>query len=214
MTLLSRLERHLGWLSIERLPLYIVTAQAIIYVWSMINGNQAMLILDPVAVSEGHEYWRLLTFLFVIPTQNPIFAFFFLYLLYIYGMALENEWGSFPFTCFYLLGALGTCVAAFWFGSTEGAFYLNTTLFLAFAAVHPNFELLLFFFIPVKIKWLAAFTWVWFVIRFFMSNLEVRAAILISLINYFLFFSKSHFDTVMEWVRTYQHKRRFKDWPT
>ena len=45
-----------------------------------------------------------MTFLFITPLQNPLFAFFFLYLLYIYGTALENEWGSFPFTLFYLLG--------------------------------------------------------------------------------------------------------------
>src|SRR5207302_1753309 len=102
MTVLSRLEQRLGFLSIEHLPIYIVSAQSILYLWCFLNPSQAhLLLLDPTAVRYGGEYWRVLTFLFVTPLQNPLFAFFFLYLLYIYGSALENTWGSFPFTLFY-----------------------------------------------------------------------------------------------------------------
>ena len=212
MTLLTRLEKHLGWLAVDNLPLFIVTAQAIIYVWAMVKGDASLLTLDPMAIRVGHEYWRLLTFLFVTQQQNPIFEFFFLYLLYIYGTALEQEWGAFPFTLFYVLGALGTCAAAFWFGSNAGSFYLNTTLFLAFAAVHPNFELLVFFFIPLKIKWLALLTWLWLGFQIFSSDAATRAAISISLINYILFFAKTHFDFLADTVRAYQHRRRFKGW--
>jgi hypothetical protein len=170
------------------------------------------LTLNPAAIVEGREYWRLLTFLFIPPMQNPLFTFFFLYLLYVYGSALETEWGSFSFTLFYLCGAMGTVVAAFFFGGSAGAFYLNTSLFLAFAAVHPDFELLFFFVIPLKIKWLALATWVWFGYLFLGASIATKASLLVSFINYFLFFGPVHFASVRDMIVRTRHRRRFKDW--
>lgn len=212
MNFLNRLERTFGWLAIGNLPIYVVSAQAILYLWTMLNPEAGhLLLLDPWAVRNG-EYWRLLTFLFVIPFQNVIFTFFFLYFQYICGVALEEEWGSFPFTLFYLVGAAGAIAASFLVGgNTQGAFYLNETIFLAFAALFPNFTLLLFFILPIKVKWIAWFTWariawgVWAVPGIW------KIAILISLANYFVFFSKRHYDHLAGWVRLLKHRRRMKD---
>jgi len=54
-----------------------------------------------------------LTFLFLVPFKNPIFVFLYLYFQYLCGVALEDEWGSFKFTLFYLTGVLTTIAAAF-----------------------------------------------------------------------------------------------------
>src|SRR5688572_33509318 len=100
--MLNSLERKIGWLSIHGLPLYIVSAQGLIYVWSLMNpGLIHYLQFDRWAILDRHEYWRLLTFLFVTPIQNALFQFFFLYLLYVYGNALEETMGDFAFTLFY-----------------------------------------------------------------------------------------------------------------
>ena len=213
MTLLTRLERSIGFIAIGNLPVFIVTTQAILYVWCLINPSNAhLLMLDPIAVRYAGEYWRLLTFLFLTPLQNPLFAFFFLYLLYIYGSALENEWGSFPFTLFYLVGALGTLAAGFFFGGYDGAFFLNTTIFLAFAALHPNFELLFFFVIPIKIKWMAWLTWILILYQVSVAPLFGKAAILVSTINYLLFFGKLHFEQLRDHIQMIRHRQKFKDW--
>ncbi len=213
MSVLSRIEQRLGFLSVEHLPIYIVSAQALLYLWCWVNpGDAHLLLLDPVAVRYAGEYWRLLTFLFVTPLQNPLFAFFFLYLLYIYGSALENTWGSFAFTLFYLTGAIATLVAGFLFGGYNGAFYLNTTIFFAFAALHPNFELALFFILPIKIKWMALFTWILLIYEMWRSPMYGRMAILVSMLNYFLFFGKMHMEQAIEYVRFLRHKQKFKEW--
>ncbi len=213
MSVLTALERKIGWITIHHLPIYIVTAQAILYVWGMINpGALSLLTLDRAAVIYGREYWRLLTVLFVTPVQNPLFAIFFHYLFYAYGSALEYEWGSFRFTLFYLTGAVATAAASFLFGNWDGAFYLNTTIFLAFAAVHPDFQLLLFFVLPIKIKWLAWLTWAWLLYTMIVSPLPVKVAILISLFNYFLFFARQHGSDCLAYFRRLRHRRRYKDW--
>jgi membrane associated rhomboid family serine protease len=206
--MLNSLERKIGWLTVQNLPLYIVSAQGLVYIWTLMNpGFTQFLELSPMAVFQGHEYWRLLTFLFISPIQNAFFEFFFLYLMYVYGNALEESMGSFGFTLFYLIGALGTMIAGLFFGSGSGAFFLNTTLFLAFAAINPNFQILLFFIIPVKIKWLAWLTWAWLAYTVVVTPFWVRISIVVSLLNYFLFFGKTHYDQVAAYVRRKRFER-------
>ncbi|MCG3204719.1 MAG: hypothetical protein KCHDKBKB_01435 [Elusimicrobia bacterium] len=212
MNFINRLERSIGWMAVGHLPIYIVTAQALLYVWSMMNPeSSSLLLMDPLAVQEG-EYWRLLTFLFIVPFQNVIFTFFYLYFQYLCGVALEEEWGSFPLTLFYLIGALGALAGSLLVGgNTNGAFYFNETIFLAFAALFPNFSLLLFFVLPIKIKWIAWFTWARILWGLYEVPILWKWAILISLANYFLFFSKAHFDQVRNRIRIYRHRKRLKD---
>jgi len=216
----------MGWLAIINLPIYIVSGQALVYLWTMVNPSALNhLILNPYAVLQRGEYWRLFTTLFVGPVgnttfnfvTNPIITVFYLYLLYIYGEALEHEWGSFGFTLFYLVGAIGTMAATFlgaYAAGTygPGAFYLNLTIFLAFAALNPDFIIQLFFIFPIKIKWLGLFIWVGLVYEFLTSSFVNRVAILAAVGNYFLFLSKMHFEQGKEIIRLYQHKQKFRNW--
>lgn len=213
MTLLNRLERSIGWMAIGHLPIYIVTAQAILYVWIMLNPEGShLLTLDPVAIRYNHEYWRLLTFLFTVPFQNPLWAFLFLYFQYVCGSALEEEWGSFPVTVFYLVGALGAMAGGFIVGfDINSAFFFSESIFLAFAALFPNFQILLFFILPIKVKWIAWFTW--FRIGFSVLGAEplLQLAILVSLSHYFLFFSRTHYGQVKALIERFRHRQRYKD---
>src|SRR5262245_31818898 len=105
MNLVNSLERRLGWLAIGNLPVYVVAAQAILYIWGMVNpGQEELLTMEPHLVMAG-EWWRVFTFLFLVPFQNPLWAFLFLYFQFLCGQALEREWGSFHLTLFYLVGA-------------------------------------------------------------------------------------------------------------
>jgi len=208
---MTRLERKIGWITIANLPIFIVASQGLVYIWAYLNPDQIrFLVLIPDAVVYNHEYWRLLTFLFVTQIQNPLFEFFYLYLLYYYGTALEEEWGSFRFTLFYLIGALGTLLAGFFLGSVHGGLYLNTTIFLAFATLNPNFEIFLFFVLPVKVKWLAWLTLAGYLWLIFGAPWYVKAAILVSLANYFLFFGWSFFAQIQAFLRRERFKRTLK----
>lgn len=212
MDFLTRLERKIGFITISNLPLFIVATQGLVYVWLYFNpGETNRLVLIPDAVFVGHEYWRLLTFLFVSQVQNPIFEFFYLYFLYLCGMALEEEWGSFRFTLFYLIGALGTLAAGFFLGSIHGGLFLNTTLFLAFATLHPDYEILLFFILPIKVKWIALLTFLGYIWLMLMSPWFIRAAIIVSLANYLLFFGGSFFAQIKAFYRREMFRRRFKE---
>jgi hypothetical protein len=211
---LSRLERYFGWIAIGRLPVYIVAAQAILYVWTLQSPDViAWLHMDPYAVQHG-EVWRLITFLFLVPIKNPIFAFVYLYFQYFCGVALEDEWDSFRFTLFYLFGAVMSIAAAFLVGGdANGAFYLNETTFLAFAALHPDFQILLFFIIPLRVKWIAWLAWAQIIWSFLPLPLLWKVAVLLSLGNYFVFLGPLHARQLRDWIQYLRHKRRNKDWP-
>jgi len=211
MNFLNKLERNAGWLAIGNLPVYVVAAQAILYIWGMLNpGSEALLTMEPHLVRAG-EYWRIFTFLFLVPFQHPLWTALFLYFQFICGQALENEWGSFRLTIFYLTGAVGCIAAAFIAGyDLSAAFYLNETIFLAFAALYPDFQILLFFVIPIRIKWIAWFTWARIALGIFGAPGLLKVAILVSLSNYFLFFAGPHYRSVRERIERWNHRRRYR----
>jgi len=189
MRWLDRLERHFHGFTIPQFPLFIASANGFIY---LLNQAQPVFVerlaLDPGWIRQG-EWWRVITFLFVPPQMNPIFLVFWLLLLYQFAQALENTWGEFRFFFFYLLGAAATVIASvFILHARLGNVSLNTTLFLAYAALFPDTELLLFFIIPVKIKYLAWLMWGSTALSFFMGSYVTRVAIAASLANFFLFF--------------------------
>jgi len=185
--LLARLERKLGRFAIERLTSFIVGGMAIVFLLSYAKPELIdALTLDPSRALK--EPWRFVTYFFLPTSFNFIWILFALYWTWLVGTNLENEWGAFKFNVFYLLGALGTTAAAWLTGMPQGNFWLNTSLFFAFATVFPNYEILVFFIIPIRVKWLALLTLGLVGYYFFMGGIGVKAAIAVAFTNYLLFF--------------------------
>jgi membrane associated rhomboid family serine protease len=186
--LLSRLELKLGRFAIQRLTTFIVGGMALAFVLSQVREEfLALLVLDLHQVAHG-QVWRLVTYLFVPPAQSPIWLLFALYMTWLIGSNLENEWGAFKFNVFYLLGMLGTTAAALITGHAQGNTWINASLFFAFATVFPDFQILIFFVLPVRVKWLGMIAAAGIVYQFAMGDLSTRAAIGAAMINYLLFF--------------------------
>lgn len=186
--LLTRLERRFGRWAIHNLTWYIVGLGAVVFALEFAKpGFTSMLTLDPELVKRG-EVWRLITFLFIPLDASPIFIFFALYLTWMFGTSLEAEWGAFRYNVFYLLGMLGTAAAAFVTGEPASNVYLNTTIFLAFATIFPDFTLLLFFILPVKVKWLGWLAAAGLVVTIATAPLGHKIAVVVAVANYLIFF--------------------------
>ena len=84
------------------------------------------------------------------------------------------------------------------------------SLFLAFAALYPEFELRLFFAIPVKIKYFAFVDLVLFALDLIYNPWHYRAAIIIALANVLLFFWKDVWSEFKRIKRNREIKKRFK----
>ena len=109
------------------------------------------------------EVWRLVTFVFVPAYSSPFALLISLYFYYWIGSTLERQWGTAKFNLYYISGALltvlGVVLASLITGNpyltSAGTGYVNLSMFFAFAFLFPDTTVLLFFILPVKMKWLA-----------------------------------------------------------
>ncbi len=182
---------------IRNLMLYIVIANAVIWLFGMMDTTgilqNALRFSSPEVFSKG-QIWRLLTF--VLLPDPSMDGFFFLIALYFYywiGSTLEKYWGVGKFTIFYLMGMFFTmlyCTLIWLILKVDvGAYstYINLSMFLAFATLFPDTTVLLFFIIPVKMKWLGIISAALFILPLFFSAFPMNLLPLIALLNYLIF---------------------------
>ena len=214
--LLDKLERKFGRFAINNLMLYIILGMGVFYIADVVlNTNPdnrvqllEMISFDREKILQG-EVWRVLTFVLMPPLTSIIFAAFAFYFYWMMGTSLESQWGSFKFNVYFFTGVIGCIIAGFIFGYTTNT-YLYLSMFLAFAILFPNYEILLFFFIPVKVKWLGIFDAVLLIISFILGGLSTKVFILFSLANLLLFFGKDLFSKIYYTVRRYRYKQQKK----
>lgn len=210
MNWLDKLERRFGHIAVPGLMRIIVVLNAVAFILLRINRNWVgALVLDPDRVMRG-EVWRLVSYLFIPPTMDPIFLLFALYFLWLMGDGLEQEWGAFRLSVFYLCGMIATTLVAFFItrSSVTNAF-LNLSVFLAFATVLPDFEVLVFFILPVKVKWLGVLSAVFVGAEIMLAQYPANLVPVVSLGNYLLFFGPYFFRTAMTNQEDIRRRARF-----
>lgn len=70
-------------------------------------------------------------------------------------------------------------------------YYINMSIFLAYAATFPDAQVLLMFIIPIRVKWLGAIYAVMLLFQFLGTNVYGKFAIGASLLNFVVFFLTS-----------------------
>lgn len=183
------LDRRMPGFGIPNLALYLIGAQACGFLLLLANPNAILLlILDPSLVLKG-EVWRLVTFLAVPLTSDLLWMVFALYFLYFIVNGIEAEWGEFRTTLYVLVAILLTIVFSFTFQTPiYSTTKLGSTLFLAAATIAPEYQILLFFVIPVKMKWLAWLSVAYIVYSLIVGSMLSRLYLLTMYANYLLFF--------------------------
>jgi hypothetical protein len=189
MKLLDRLQRRFGRFAVPHVTEGLIACQVLAYCASRLQPQfLAKIQLVPRLVLEG-EVWRLATFVAQPPAMHPVFVFFFWYFFYLMGMALEGTWGTFRYNVYLLTGYVATVAASFLQRDAPASVtFLQGSIFLAFAYLYPNFEILLFFILPVKVKWLALLQGAFYVYGLLYGSWLARLLIAASLCNFVLFF--------------------------
>jgi membrane associated rhomboid family serine protease len=117
--------------------------------------NQAS--LQPLALIPGavaSRPWTLVTFQF-IPQAGMFWFFISMLVLWIMAKPLEDDWGSPRFLLFWLVSTAGAAAAALALGvPMTGDAFFNGSLLFTFATLYPEMQFMLFFIVPVKVKWL------------------------------------------------------------
>lgn len=213
-SLIDRLEYKFGKFSVQNFMSVIVGMMAIVYVLDFIFIGRLgiplsyYLTFNSSAIFAG-EVWRVITFALLPPDLSPIFIIFSLYFYWLIGSALENAWGAFKFNLFYLCGMLGTIIAGLIMGYVTN-YYLNMSLFFAFALLYPEFEVNLFFVLPIKVKYLAFADLLIFAYSFAVTTWPYRIAIVVALLNIVLFFYSDFIHLIKRAKQNHDLKKRFK----
>ncbi|TWT97060.1 hypothetical protein Pla108_28370 [Botrimarina colliarenosi] len=207
MDLLTKLERRFRHLAVPHLVTAIVIGQVIVYTLAYLQRVQglpginidAIVRLRPDLILQG-EVWRLVTFLFEPPRTWFVWMLLYWYAMWFIGLALERTWGAFRLTLYLFIGYAATVGVSFFlpagFEATNA--YLYSSLFLAFARIYPDFVFYIYFVLPVKVKWLAALTWVYFALDIAAGGWPVFWLVLATVADFLLFFGVDIFARVKD----------------
>lgn len=180
MKLLNKLEKKFGKYAIPNLMYYIIMLYALGFAIMVFKPEiyRNWLSLNAPAILSG-QIWRIFTYIIYPPAGGIFTILISLYFYYMIGSMLERQWGTFRFNLYFFTGVLLHAVAAIfiylvWGIVLEmGTYYLNLSMFFAFAAMFPNMQVLFMWLIPIKMKWLAWFDGIYFavtIIAGFMSE--------------------------------------------
>ena len=216
MKFLDKLERKFGRYAIQNISLMLIICYAFGYAIQFVNADFLnYLTLNPYLILRG-QIWRLITWILIPPSDFGIFTILTLYFYYWIGTTLERTWGTFRYNVYLLSGMLFTILGAFvllaysyavfapqiamigsrafftdgigYFFRAFSTYYVNLSIFLAFALTFPDMQVLLFFIIPIRIKWLGILDAIMTVYTFFASGIAYKIIIGASLLNVVVFF--------------------------
>ena len=183
--------RHRNW-GIPNLMLYITVGSALVYVFTMITENYLLyewMAFDRSLILQG-QVWRLFSYALLMNSSNVFFTLIMLICYYSIGRAMENVWGTLRFNLFYLSGILIMDIYCMIFNCYADVYYLNLSLFLAYATMYPDAQFFIMFIIPVKAWVLALVDLVLVLLGLLTDRFPYNLFSVLSIANYFLFFGK------------------------
>lgn len=229
---LNKMERKFGRFAIPDLTRYLVGLYTLGAILGMayevgllkVDVYYTWLCLDLNAVLHG-QIWRLFTFLiepygFSTGASFLINVIFFLVqvnLFFLFGRSLEQAWGTFRYNLYILSGYLLNILAAILLFASplhievyySGFQYIYWAMFFAFALISPDTELLFYFVLPIKVKWLALLDAAFMLYQIFshirsgiyymsvgisqyyqagLAHISMAVAIIVAMANFLLFF--------------------------
>lgn len=119
--------------------------------------------LNPIGEGANFQVWQLITYQFMHGGFGHIF--FNMFALWMFGMEIENLWGSKKFLFYYLLCGVAAGVSQLFLpallgaapGLTIGASGAIYGVLIAFGLLFPDRYIYIYFLLPVKAKYLVGF---------------------------------------------------------
>ena len=205
--MLDKLEKKIGKYAIPNLIVYLLIGYVIGYMLQFGQKYTGVpyldyLTLEPHFILRG-QIWRLVSWVLIPPSNTSIlFAAIMFLLYYQLGTSLERTWGAFRFNVYIFGGMFFTIIGAFItyviygptvpIGQFISTYYINLSIFLAFSTCFPDMQVLLYFIIPIKMKWMSIFYLLiigYSVVNYLMAGyLFAAMPIIASLLNWFIFF--------------------------
>ncbi|MBR1866652.1 MAG: hypothetical protein IJ801_09110 [Lachnospiraceae bacterium] len=221
MDFMTKLERKYGKYAIPNLTVILIAGFIIGYIIEILNPEALELIaMNPAKVMQGQVY-RLITWVIMPPGGASILLIITLMFYFSVGRTLEHTWGDFRYTVYIVSGILFTDLGMMLtylvmklagqagllevyyeyglYGATT--YYLCMSMFLAYAFMFPDMQVLLSFIIPVRVKWLGYLDIAYLIFSVLQYGLmgyyTGMVTVVMSVLNFILFYFSSRSKTRM-----------------
>lgn len=205
MNFLNKMERKFGRYAIHNLTKYMIICYIIGFALEYLQALFEIpliswLYLSPAHILRSGQIWRLVSWLLIPPgSNNIIFVLIMLMFYYSIGTTLERTWGAFRYNVYVLGGILCTVIGAFllyfvmgdvsvYYMPAFSTYYINLSIFLAFAMNYPDMQVLFMMFIPMKMKYLAYLDVAYLLYDMIKGDWGIRTVIIASLLNFIIYF--------------------------
>ncbi len=217
---MSKFERKFGKYAVRNLSLVLIACYVVGYLIQVVSpGVVSLLTLNPYAILHG-QVWRIVTWVLIPPGSLDFFTIIMLLFYYSVGTSLERVWGTYRYNVYLFSGMFYTIIGSFlallfyWLmaqaagtqinpavvqsaSTLFSTYYINMSIFLAYAATFPQAQVLLMFVIPVKMKWMGIAYGVLLLVQLVSGmgipvyNIFYRIALVASLLNFVIFWITS-----------------------
>ena len=208
---MSKFEKKFGKYAIQNITMVLIMCYVAGYVIQLFNPNLIYyLTLEPYRILHG-EIWRLFTWILIPPSSLDIFTIIMLMFYYNIGTLLERTWGTYRYNVYLFSGMFFTVLASFLYVAlvflitgeispevasfqflidsfSFSTYYINLSIFLAFAITYPDMQVLLMFVIPVKMKWMAILYLIMQGYTLLVGGLSTKFAVAAALVNFGVFY--------------------------
>lgn len=210
---MSKFEKKFGRYAIKNISLALILCYGAGYAIYLIHpAFLNYLSLDSYQILRHGQIWRLVTWIIQPPGEVSFFTLLMLYFYYSIGTNLERTWGTYRYNVYLFSGMLYTVLGAFvlmayislvypqaadnaqlfaQYARLFSTYYVNMSIFLAFAATFPDLQIMLFFMIPIKIKIMGIIYAILLALQFIGGDISMKAVIGASLLNFVIFFLTS-----------------------
>ncbi len=210
MDFMTKMERKYGKFSIPNLTIILIVCFIVGYLIEIFQPDAIYAIsLNPEKIMQG-QVWRLISWIFMPPRALSVWIIITLMFYYRVGQTLEEAWGDFRYTLYILsgifftdIGVVGSYLVLKLTGQAELAsfyaaycststYYLCMSMFLAYAFMFPHLQVLLYFIIPIKVKWLG-YVYIACILFTILSSgmigdYATMVTIIMSILNFVLFY--------------------------
>lgn len=167
MSFIAKTERKYGRYAIHGLTTKLVVVQVLFYLYMMIDAEYSGGTMESVRNLNIGNSSIISDFILLVATPISIpgsaggilWMFFGTQLFFIFGHALEDLWGHYKFNLYFLTYLVISLVISQGFKLIFSVdfypdSYIYLLVFMSFATYFPSYELLLFFILPTKVRFL------------------------------------------------------------
>lgn len=228
MNTFYKLKAKLGRFAVHNLSFYVTVIFGIGFLLLMTQKGQEIyynfLAFLPYQVLHG-QIWRILTAIFFPPAAGSslLMGVLSIFIYYNFASTVERSLGDFEYNLYFfgsiMIGELGN-ILYYLVTKVNAPFlpvYTHFSVFMAFAILYSEARVLLFFIIPVKVKWLALAELLLYVVNFITGDLYTKFSIGAALVPVILFYflvhnEKGDGNVISNLKFQMEQKKRQKEW--